>query len=756
MLHRHGRRMVEQPGGWAVDTRFPDIVYVPEDAVFNLQGQTITWSRQGRATTLRLLPGRTYVLPSGYKVQMVKPAGVLRWRLVGTTAEGTFCHKPCTVSGGGKSEISKSIADAMLAGPVFVEDVKQDFDFVEAVIQREYGSRFRDPAKNRPRGRPLLSPKRSLGSVIKLLTPSPEYTDDYNAWLRTIPERIRDLVFVVKRLHKPDWEHDWRQRFTTDLINGRPGNELKYRKVKLLTRYLRVGFAPDGAWRTFSLRRDFMPAAKVQTEDDISATAVAPAHAVPGLPADQGRPAWKFVANCEARLFQRPDDAIIRGYDRHTEADFARPGGFFSNYEPITRDAARAMIEESIRFDQFTEPMQQLVRAFAAADTPEFLACSALPRMVGGAPTKNPRYLQLRPDLDNPRPRYLAELGIRLYRRIPEDRPVPMPVNAVLPGRRNNPPEPGVRPLCVFNPVHWQELPEFFMDAIASLTGKSPSTTGAGSEGALTKGPFNALPAIVDLNNALAGFLLSGYQPFSTAAGWVGPKYRVDHDISLLVPEVWSRMAPAEREPAFLAAERYLEKCEDFEYEGRLVQASRLGWRMTERFCRHFFGRVFSNPATVLPEEMLRPEKQDLAVFVDGVDNIVATQQRVARLYFEDGSIEWACPPLRALLHIMAHGQFEGKTAAHPEIRALFTREAMLASPWYHARLASRLRFDVRLRETQVALLERFLANPTYESESWRLGIPARLAAARAALEKARWAEPREISGTLGRDPALD
>ena len=31
------------------------------------------------------------------------------------------------------------------------------------------------------------------------------------------------------------------------------------------------------------------------------------------------------------------------------------------------------------------------------------------------------------------------------------------------------------------------------MDFICSLTGKSPSTTGAGSEGALTKGPFNAL-----------------------------------------------------------------------------------------------------------------------------------------------------------------------------------------------------------------------------------------------------------------------
>ncbi len=47
-------------------------------------------------------------------------------------------------------------------------------------------------------------------------------------------------------------------------------------------------------------------------------------------------------------------------------------------------------------------------------------------------------------------------------------------------------------PLAVYNPIHYQELPELFMDFICSLTGKSPSTTGFGSEGALTKGPFNA------------------------------------------------------------------------------------------------------------------------------------------------------------------------------------------------------------------------------------------------------------------------
>jgi hypothetical protein len=40
----------------------------------------------------------------------------------GRGADGTLCHKPCTVSGGGKSEISKSISSVLLKGPVFVRD----------------------------------------------------------------------------------------------------------------------------------------------------------------------------------------------------------------------------------------------------------------------------------------------------------------------------------------------------------------------------------------------------------------------------------------------------------------------------------------------------------------------------------------------------------------------------------------------------------------------------------------------------------
>src|SRR5207237_9224880 len=109
------------------------------------------------------------------------------------------CNSPCTGSGGGKSEISKSIADAIIQGPVFVADFHKDFDRVSELINRNYGGRFR-AGRKRSTSRPILSSERSLGSVIKLLTPAPdEYTDEYSAWLTTIPQYLKELVFVVKR-----------------------------------------------------------------------------------------------------------------------------------------------------------------------------------------------------------------------------------------------------------------------------------------------------------------------------------------------------------------------------------------------------------------------------------------------------------------------------------------------------------------------------------------------------------------------------
>ena len=110
---------------------------------------------------------------------------------------------------------------------------------------------------------------------------------------------------------------------------------------------------------------------------------------------------------------------------------------------------AREIVEDAIGFYQFTEPMQTLIREVAETGRPDFFVSSAQPRLVDGKPSKNPRYLQTRPDLVNPRESYLAEMAARLQRRVPPSQPLHTPVNAVLPGRRNNPPEAGIRSLAV-------------------------------------------------------------------------------------------------------------------------------------------------------------------------------------------------------------------------------------------------------------------------------------------------------------------
>jgi hypothetical protein len=300
------------------------------------------------------------------------------------------------------------------------------------------------------------------------------------------------------------------------------------------------------------------------------------------------------------------------------------------------------------------------------------------------------------------------------------------------------------------------ELPEAFMEFISSMTGKSPSTTGAGSEGALTKGPFNALPPIYDLNAAFVSLAVSENPVFLTSAGCLGPKTRVDHDISLLVPEVWCRMGVAERDPAFLIANGYLERVVDFTHDGRTVPASRLGWRVTPKFANDFLGRVFNHPHAVLVESMLRPEKQDAAQYADSVDNIAATHRRVAQHYFDDGSIRQAVPPLRALLHIMRDGSFEGLGLGDPAFRALFTRKSVLESPWYRARLEMRRELEVRHWNHMASYIERLLGRPEYSKEAERLGLNERRSYARVMLERSRSdARLAELVGTLGAEPAV-
>lgn len=753
-----GDRVEPRPGRWAVDRRFPDVVYVPEDAEFHVRAGQITWTHQGEAHALTLRAREVYVLPSGYRVRLEKQQGGTAWRLVGTRPDGVLCHKPCTVSGGGKSEIAKSLLPMIQRAPVFVKEHARDMDLVDEILKRDFTGIYRNGPPDARARRPLLSPERTLGSVIKLLTPSPDYTDAHNAWVRALPQTLRQLLFTVKRYYRPEWGDAWRAHFTVDRINGYPGHELKFDDQRLVANYLRVGFSPeDGAWRMYKLRPDFNPAEKVQVEDDITASVVIPRARLRGGGGDEGAAAGaersvKLVANCESLLFQRPDDAIHRGFDLQAEADVATEGTFLSNFEPLDRAQAQAIVDHVTEFDRYSEPMKRLLEGFLLAPAADYVVSSAHPRLVEGKPSKNPRYLQKRPDLVNARASWLAEIGARLHRKIPADAPLLTPVDAVLAGRRTNPAQPEINlpPLAVFSPIHYQELPELFMDFLSSLTGKSPSTTGFGSEGALTKGPFNALWPVVDVNNALVAAILTGLPGFTTAAGHVGPRYRVDHDVSMLVPEIWCRMRPHERDPRWLAEHGYLEKLDDFDLGGRRVLASRLGWRITSRFVDHFLGRLFETPATVFTDEMLRPELQGREAFAAGVDAIVDAQTRVALGWFADGSVEAACPPLRALLHVMVHGQFDGMGIGDPRLRAMFTREAMLASDWYRERLRTKQRRDVALWRRHLEAVNAFLPSPGGGPDD----LPARRAAARAQLERVSApAYLDELEGSIGADP---
>lgn len=355
----------------------------------------------------------------------------------------------------------------------------------------------------------------------------------------------------------------------------------------------------------------------------------------------------------------------------------------------------------------------------------------------------------------------MAELGARLYRRLSVNDACVFPVAGVLSGRRNNPPDEldgtKIRPLCVYNPLHYQELPELFMDYVCCVTGKSPSTTGAGSEGALSKGPFNAIGATADLNNMLVSMILTQYGGFSSAAGYIGPDYKVDHDISLLIPELWCRMTPEERDPNYMIKQGYLEPVEDFEFQGRSIPASRLGYRITKRFVHNYFCRIFDNPSGVFTEEMLQPEKQGMEVYVDGIENIVQAMQKSALMYFEDGIIEDACPPLRAVLHVMAYGHYNGKKIDDPEIRAMFTRENLISSNWYKARLLKKQARDTSLWERNVAYLEAFMSRPGYDVEAKRLNIEKRLVDAKEELKRVQSdAYVQSLVGTLGADPIHD
>jgi hypothetical protein len=109
---------------------------------------------------------------------------------------------------------------------------------------------------------------------------------------------------------------------------------------------------------------------------------------------------------------------------------------------------------------------------------------------------------------------------------------------------------------------------------------------------------------------------------------------------------------------------------------------------------------------------------------------------------------------LKALLHIMLNDLWEGKGLDNPEFRKMFTRESLLASDWYAARLAAKQKIDRQLWRRNVEYLDRFLKRASHADEAERMGILPRLNNARRILEQVESADYlQKLSGTLGAEP---
>ena len=219
--------------------------------------------------------------PSGFKVRMEKHPGAPSWRLIGTVGTGTFCHKPMYRQWRAvKAKSARALRDYMLYGPIFVADPDRDLDTVDEIFAKDYGHRWRN-GHGQSASRPLLSPERSLGSVIKLLTPAADYSDDYNGGWRIpelrLPDRVHHQAVLPARMgRRLAVSH-----FGVDIVNGFPGHELKYNGRKAgrhvpAHRPHRSDDTAPAAWRTYKVRQDFAAATKIQTEDDITASTVCP------------------------------------------------------------------------------------------------------------------------------------------------------------------------------------------------------------------------------------------------------------------------------------------------------------------------------------------------------------------------------------------------------------------------------------------------------------------------------------------------
>ena len=102
-------------------------------------------------------------------------------------------------------------------GPLFVSDFEEDMKLVQEIFDHDYFDRWEEPL---PDGHPDKKSSRSIprfqtlgGKCHQATHPLSKYTESYNTWLKSIPDYILAMVFIIKRFHKPSWGDDWKSHF---------------------------------------------------------------------------------------------------------------------------------------------------------------------------------------------------------------------------------------------------------------------------------------------------------------------------------------------------------------------------------------------------------------------------------------------------------------------------------------------------------------------------------------------------------------
>jgi hypothetical protein len=261
--------------------------------------------------------------------------------------------------------------------------------------------------------------------------------------------------------------------------------------------------------------------------------------------------------------------------------------------------------------------------------------------------------------------------------------------------------------------LHYWDPITVLRHMIVPVTGKSQSTDGnKGNEDACTCGPFDSMPRMFAVEEAFVAMALARTRvggPLSTfvvPAATVGPRHRIDQDWVLHATSLFSTLDAGDYEPGYLLREGLFEKLEDFDFLGERIPAHILGYRLTPKGRKVLLGKMWVNPEEVVPDDMLMPELQDKDVFAESIRVMERTQRdAVTAAYFGESDFEYAnaCPEVQIVLSLMKDGQWNGKTADHPEIQEIFNpltlRDRVLSSSWYQERLVAQQRRDIERLE---------------------------------------------------------